>query len=61
MTDQLVAEAANLHNTQQTQETNIHAIRGIRTSDPSGPATSDLHIRPNSHRGRQNFTVSLIM
>ena len=31
-----------LHNTQQTQETNIHALSGIRTRDPSKRAVSDF-------------------
>jgi len=39
--DQLVAEAATLHNTKQTQETNIHAPRGIRTRDSSNQEASD--------------------
>jgi hypothetical protein len=35
MSDQLITEATYLHNTQQTQETNIHAFGGIQTRDPS--------------------------
>jgi hypothetical protein len=34
-----------LHNTQQTQETNIHALSGIRTRHPSSQAASDLRHR----------------
>jgi len=40
----------SLHNTQQTQETNIHALSGIRTCDPSDQAAAALHIRPRGHR-----------
>jgi len=34
-----------LHNTQQTQQKNIHALSGIRTRDPSKPAAADLRPR----------------
>jgi len=34
-----------LHNTQQIQETNIHAPSGIRTLDPNNQAASDIHLR----------------
>jgi len=37
-----------LHNTQQTQWPNMHAIRKIRTRDPSRPP-----LRPHCHRVRQ--------
>ena len=33
------------HNIQQTQETNIHALSGIRTCDPSNQAALDLRLR----------------
>jgi hypothetical protein len=36
--------------TQQTQETNIHALSEIRTCDPRNPATSELRL--NGHRSR---------
>jgi hypothetical protein len=61
MTDQLVAEAATCTTHNKHKEANIHALRVIRTSDPSSPAISELYLRPNSHRDGQNFTVSLIM
>jgi len=41
-----------LHNTQQTQETNIHALSGIRNSDPSNRAAAKLRIRSQGHWGR---------
>jgi hypothetical protein len=50
--DQLVAEAATC-TTQQTQETNIHALRGIRTRDPSTKAAADLRLEPHSYRDRR--------
>jgi hypothetical protein len=34
-----------LHNTERTQETNIHALRGIRTHDPSNRVASYLRLR----------------
>jgi hypothetical protein len=34
-----------LRNTQQTEETNIHALSGIRTRDPSKRAAADLGLR----------------
>jgi hypothetical protein len=33
-----------LHNTQQTQQTNIHALSGIRTRDHNNRATADLDL-----------------
>jgi len=44
-----------LHNTQQTKQTNIHALSGIRTRDPNNRAAEDLRLRPHSHRDRLNF------
>jgi len=39
--------ACYLHNTQRTQETNIHALNGIRTRDTRYEAPSDLRLRPH--------------
>ena len=47
-----------LQNTQQTQETNIHALSGIRTRDPSNQTASDLGLRPHSHRDRLKTWVT---
>ena len=44
-----------LHNTQQTQENNIHALRGIRTRDLSNVAAADLRLRPHGHRDRPHL------
>jgi hypothetical protein len=41
-----------LHNTQQTQQTNIHAPSGIRTCDCISPAAACLHLRLHGHRYR---------
>jgi hypothetical protein len=41
-----------LHNTQQTQETNIHGLIGIRTHNTSNRAVVDLRLRPHGHRDR---------
>jgi hypothetical protein len=38
------------HNTMQTQETNIFALSGFRTHDPSNQVTADLRLRPHDHR-----------
>ena len=50
--DQLVAEAAYLHNTQQTQQTNIHALGEIRNRDTRNLAASYLRLRPHGNRDR---------
>ena len=39
-----------LHNTQQTQGTNIHAYSGIRTRDLSNRVAADLRHSTNSRR-----------
>jgi len=41
-----------LHNTQQTQETNIQALNGIRTRDPSNRTAAYLCFRPHGNRDR---------
>jgi hypothetical protein len=46
-----------LHNTKQTQETNIHDFSGIRTRDPSNQAASDLRLRPQGHRDRRLLSM----
>ena len=43
--DQPVSEATSY--TTQTQETNFHALSGIRTRDPSIWAATDLRLRPH--------------
>jgi len=45
----LVTETST-YNTQQTQETNIHALSGIRIRNPSNRAASDQCVRPYGHR-----------
>jgi hypothetical protein len=50
--DQPVAMASvytGQHNT-ETQQTNIHALSGIRIRDPSNQAAADLRLRPRGHR-----------
>jgi len=42
-----------LHNTHNSQETNIHFLSGIRTRDPSSKAAADLRRRPHSHPDRR--------
>jgi hypothetical protein len=52
--DQPVSETSTFtgqHNI-ETQETNIHALSGIQTHDPSNQATADLRLRPRGYRGR---------
>jgi hypothetical protein len=41
-------------NTQQTQETDIHAPGGIRTHNPSKPTAADPRLRPRGHWDQQN-------
>jgi hypothetical protein len=55
--DQPVAEASTYtgqHNI-ETQETDIHALSGIRTRDPSNQAAEDLRLRPRGYRVRRNL------
>jgi len=42
-----------MHNTQQTQETNIHILRGIRTRNPKNQAVAGLRLRPPDYRDRR--------
>ena len=48
-----------LHNTQQTQETNIHAFSGIRTPDPSNSRAADRRLRSHGHRHSWQETYSV--
>jgi len=48
-----------LHNTQQTQETNIHDLSRIRTSDTSNQAAAGLRLKPHRHQHRHT-AVSLL-
>jgi len=41
-----------LHNTQHSQQTNIHASGGIQTHDLSRRAAADLRLRPRGHWDR---------
>ena len=41
--------ARYLHNTQQTQQTNIHALSAIRIPDPSNQTAADMRIRRHGH------------
>jgi len=41
------------HNTQQTQESHINALIGIRNRDPSNRAASDVRLGPRGHRDWQ--------
>jgi hypothetical protein len=54
MSDQPVAETSTYtgqHNI-QTQQTRIHAPKGILTRDPSNQAAADLRLRPRAHWDR---------
>jgi hypothetical protein len=48
MSDQPVAETSTYTGQHdiETQETNIHALSGIRTCDPSNRVAADLRLRP---------------
>ena len=46
------------HNTQHSQQTDIHATGGIRTHNPSKPAAADPRLRPRGHWDRlHNYTL----
>jgi hypothetical protein len=53
------------HNTQQTQETNIHALGRIRIRDPTNQAAADQRLRPHDHPDRPmdkfNFTYNHVV
>ena len=44
--------AAETHNTQHSQETDIHALDGIRTRNPSKRAAAEPSLRPRGHWDR---------
>ena len=48
-----------LHNTQQTQQTNIHVLSEIRTPGPSNRASAEPRRRPRGHR--QRYTSSYLL
>jgi hypothetical protein len=58
--DQPVAEASNYTGQHyiETQETNIHALSGIRTRDPSNQAAADLCLRPSAYQSRIQLLIS---
>jgi hypothetical protein len=63
--DQPVAEASSYtgQNNIETQETNIHALSGIRTRDPSNQAAADLRLvfilgLFNDAHSRSNYVAS---
>jgi hypothetical protein len=63
--DQLIAEASTYTGQHiiETQETNNHALSGIRTRDLSNQAAADLRLRQRGYRGRQvpPFTFDFIV
>ena len=48
--DQPDAETSRPGNTQHSQETDIHALGGIRTHNPSSPAAADQRLGLRGHR-----------
>jgi len=55
--DQLVADAAYMDNTQQTQDTNIYSLIGIRTRDPSNRPVANLRLRRHDHSHHNRPTL----
>jgi len=50
-----------VHDTHQTQETNISALIGIQTRDSSNQATADLRLRRHGRQdGRLNCLIRLV-
>jgi hypothetical protein len=49
------------HNTQHSQQTNIHALGGIRTHDLSRRAAADLRLRPRSYWDRRHGLYSKLI
>jgi hypothetical protein len=48
-----IRRSCYFHNTKQTQETNIHGFRGIRSGDHNNQAASYLRLRTHGYRYRQ--------
>jgi hypothetical protein len=59
MSDQPTAEVAS-YTTQQTQETNIHALSRIQTHDRSNQAAADQCLRLQSHQLQLGFNLTLV-
>jgi len=57
MNDQPTAEAAS-YTTQQTQETNIHALSRIQTRGQSNQAAADQCLRLHSHQDQFGFNLT---
>jgi len=49
-----------LHKTQQTQDTNIHALTGIRTRDPSNETPSDPPLSSHGQGDREVFNCNYL-
>jgi hypothetical protein len=47
--------------TQQTQETNIHSLSGIRICDPSHRTAADLCFRPHGQLGQLIIIIIIII
>jgi len=47
--DQLVEETSTWQHTQHSQQTNVHALDGIRTHNLSRRTATDLRLRPHDH------------
>jgi hypothetical protein len=58
--DQLVTRSRYLHNTKQTQDNNVIALRVIRTHTPSNQAAANLRLRPHDHRDRSKLKLKCI-
>jgi hypothetical protein len=61
--DQPVSETTTCtgqHNI-ETQETNIHALSGIQTRDPSNQAAADLRLRPRKHATWHSKGMKLLL
>jgi len=60
MSDQPTAQAASYTTkpTQQTQETNIHALSMIQTHDHSNQAATDQCLRLHGHQDQLGFNLT---
>jgi len=48
----------DIRNKQQSQETHVHALTGIRTLNPSSRAPADLHFKPHVHRDQRFYITA---
>jgi hypothetical protein len=57
--DRVISPSHRQLHMQQTQQTNIHALREIRIRDPGNRAAADLCLRPQGQRHRLTTPITV--